>query len=41
MYKSRVLKRIFGPRERRQWEAGGDFIMASFIICMLHQLLLE
>jgi hypothetical protein len=37
---NRMLKRIFGPKSeevRRNWR---NFIMRSFIICSLHQILL-
>jgi hypothetical protein len=36
--KNNVLRRIFGPK--RKWrEAGEDYIMRSFVTCMLHQIL--
>jgi hypothetical protein len=31
---NRVLRRIFGPRGRKQWEAGGECIMRSFIVLL-------
>jgi hypothetical protein len=36
-----VLRRIFGLRKRKWWEAGEDCIMRNFITCGLHQILLE
>jgi hypothetical protein len=39
LFKERVL-RIFGPKREEVVEAGGDYIMRSFITCTLHQILL-
>jgi hypothetical protein len=35
-----MLRRIFGPKRRKWWEAGEDCIMRSFITFTLHQILL-
>jgi hypothetical protein len=35
-----VLKEIFGPKERKKEEAGEYYILKSFIIFAVHQVLL-
>jgi hypothetical protein len=41
VFENRELRRIFGPKERKQQEAGEKYIMRSFIICTLHQIVLR
>jgi hypothetical protein len=40
VFEDGVLRRIFGCNRRKWWEAGEDYIMRSFISCMLQQILL-
>jgi hypothetical protein len=40
VYENRVLKRISGFKRKEVVEAGDDYIMRSFITCMLCQILL-
>jgi hypothetical protein len=40
VFETRVLRRILDLHGRKQLEAGEDYIMRSFITCMLHQILL-
>jgi len=40
VFENSVLRRIFGPKKKRQ-EAGEDCKMRSFITCTLLQILLE
>jgi hypothetical protein len=40
VYGNRVLRRIYGTK-RKWWEAGEDYIMRSFVTCMLHQIVLK
>jgi len=39
VFENRVL-RISGPKRKKCWEAGEDYIMRSFVTCMFHQTLL-
>jgi hypothetical protein len=42
MSENKMLRRIFGPeREKMQQEGGENFIMESFIIGSVHQILLK
>jgi hypothetical protein len=40
VFGNRILRRIFGLKRKKWWEAGEDFIMRSFITCTLHPILL-
>jgi hypothetical protein len=40
VFENRVLRRIFGPK-RKEVTDGEYCIMRSFIICILHQILIK
>jgi hypothetical protein len=41
VFENRVLRRIFGPKRDEVTGNGENCIMKSFMICTLHQVLLE
>jgi hypothetical protein len=41
MFENRVLRRIFGPKREEVTADGENCVMKRFMICTLHQVLLE
>jgi hypothetical protein len=41
VFENRVLRRIFGPKGEEVTGDGENYIMRSFIICTVNQILLE
>jgi hypothetical protein len=40
VFENKVLRRTYGPKREKRWEAGEDCIMRSFITCTLHHILM-
>jgi hypothetical protein len=36
VFKNRLLRRCLDLSRRKQWEAGENYIMSNFIICINH-----
>jgi hypothetical protein len=40
VFENRMLRKIVGPKRKKWWGAGEDYVIRDFITCTLHQILL-